>query len=112
MSAKTKNNETLPSPPPGKRLRRPGIPRLYGRSLAIMGRELEHIATLVRKAKLDGSDARDLARYIRLLADLEKLEDLVDKRVKEKMGKMTIEQLEAHARQLLEKRQSKPKGKK
>lgn len=94
-------NATLAPPPTRKRLRTPAITRLYSRGLRVLGVEMQHIQKLALKEKLPAGPARDLTNYVRLLDDLQDLEDRVKAEAKKRLEQMSIEELEARAKEFL-----------
>lgn len=77
------------------------IDRLYNRGLLCVGREMERLVNLSIAEKLSITDARDLRDYIKLLGDMKKAHEAIEKAAEaKKVGTvkgMTLEQLESIA---------------
>jgi len=75
------------------------IDKLYKKSLRIIERDIQHIQNLTIGAKLDPDSAMDLARYVKLLADMKKAQEAADKKradtAKAATKDLTDEQIEA-----------------
>lgn len=81
--------------------------RLYSRTLAILGKDVEHLLALVVAQKLTVGESRALVNYVRLLDELHDIEERVKAETEKRMGKIPTADLRARAKELLKKEKAK-----